>query len=278
MTLPQIPTAWYVTTSIVALGAILYPFILAMIAQRRLHVSWKYFGFGALIFFLFQIITRVPAVTVLGQVLKPELQASQTAQWIWLGALALTAGLFEEVGRYVGYRWLMGKEEKTWNKAIMYGIGHGGIESILLVGGVNLLAVINVATVSAIGLSALPEASRATVQHQFATLAAQPGWLPLLGLWERLWTLPVHVALSVVVLQVFRRGGLRWLWLAVGAHALFDFVTIALVQILGSGTGTSLLVEGVVALGGIVALWAIFRLRDVSAITGPTHNQRQRPN
>ena len=105
------------------------------IAHRRLKVSWKYFAFGMLIFLIFQVVSRVPIVTVLGQVLAPQLKASTAFLYTWLAILALTAGIFEEVGRYIGYRWFMRREEKTWNKAVMYGLGHGGLESILLVGG-----------------------------------------------------------------------------------------------------------------------------------------------
>ncbi|HLY31178.1 MAG TPA: YhfC family glutamic-type intramembrane protease, partial [Ktedonobacterales bacterium] len=217
----------------------------------------------ALIFFVFQVITRVPAVDILGIVLRPTLRQSLVAQWTWLVALALTAGLFEEVGRYVGYRLLMGREEKTWSKAVMYGIGHGGLESMLLVGGQIALSLLNI-TVSLllVNPSTLPAAQRQTVVSQFQAVAAEPGWLPLLGGWERLWTLPVHVALSVIVLQVFRRKNLNWLWLAIGAHAAFDFVTVAILQLLGSGTNATLLVEGFIALVGVGAIWVIFALRE----------------
>src|SRR5690242_13519875 len=81
-----------------------YPLVLAIIAHRRLKVGWRYFGFGALIFFVFQIITRVPAVFILQNVFARQLQTSTTFRISWLVILALTAGLFEEVGRYVGYR------------------------------------------------------------------------------------------------------------------------------------------------------------------------------
>jgi hypothetical protein len=82
--------------------------------------SWA----GALIFFVFQVISRVPIVTVLGQLLASELKASTLFLYTWLAILALSAGVFEEVGRYIGYRWLMRREEKTWNKAVMYGLPH----------------------------------------------------------------------------------------------------------------------------------------------------------
>src|SRR5947209_14860123 len=110
----HISSAWLTAAIVSALFVIVYPLVLALIAQQRLKVSWRYFGFGALIFFLFQLISRVPIVTVLGNVLAPQLKASPVFLYIWLAFLAITAGIAEEVGRYVGYRWLMKREEKTW--------------------------------------------------------------------------------------------------------------------------------------------------------------------
>ena len=196
---------WLASIVVATLFAILYPLALAIFVHRRLHVGWRYFGFGALVFFVFQLITRVPLVTVFGLVLAPQLEASLPFTYAWLVILVITAGLFEEVGRYVGYRWLMRREEKTWRKAIMYGVGHGGLESMLLVGGSLLLTLVNVLTISSIGLNGLPSAQRATVAQQFATINAQPGWLPLLGSCERPGTIPINIALSEIVLQGFRR-------------------------------------------------------------------------
>lgn len=246
------------------LFVIVYPLVLAFIAHRQLKVSWRYVGYGALIFFLFQVITRVPLVQILGNVLAPQLKASHVFLYSWLAILAITAGLAEEIGRYVGYRWLMRREEKTWRKAVMYGIGHGGLESMLLVGGLFILTIVNLVVLSATNLNTLSPAQHAQVITQFASLNAQPIWTIFLGAWERLWTLPFHVAMSVVVLQVFRRNNIGWLWLAVLLHALFDGITVFIAQLLGSSLTTSLIVEGFVALVGIVSIWFIWRLRDGS--------------
>ncbi|HZO73091.1 MAG TPA: YhfC family glutamic-type intramembrane protease [Ktedonobacteraceae bacterium] len=261
----QVNPGFVASLAVAFIFSVGYPIILAIIAHRRLKVGWRYFGFGALIFFVFQMITRVPAVVILQNVFARQLQASATFRISWLVILALTAGLFEEVGRYVGYRFLMRREEKTWNKAVMYGIGHGGLESMLLVGGQQLLTLINILTLMYIlnaNPAALPAAQHAQVVRQFAALNAQPVWSPLLGAWERLWTLPVHIALSVIVLQVFRRNNLNWLWLAILAHAIVDFTAVIVVQILGASLGVSLLVEGIIAIFGLIALWIIWRLRD----------------
>jgi len=241
---------------------ILYPIIVAIIMRRRLGVAWRYFGYGALIFFLFQIISRVPIVAIVGQVLAPQLKSSQGLLWIWLIVLAATAALFEEIGRYIGYRWLMKREEKTWNKAVMYGLGHGGLESMVVISGRALVSLVNILVLSTGKLAALPTAQHAQALQLLATVNAQPVWYPLLALWERLWTVPMHIALSVIVLQVFRRGQMRWLWLAMLAHFLIDFTAVAIPQVLGARYDATLIVEGVVGIFGLLALWIIWSLRD----------------
>lgn len=257
-----VPLPWAAALLATTLFAIAYPLVLAAVARRRLRLGWRYFWYGALIFTLFQLVTRVPVVTVLGQVLAPQLKASLPLRYGWLVALVLSAALFEEIGRYVGYRWLMRREEKTWGKAVLYGLGHGGIESIVLVGLGNLNLLVQLVAFSSVGLTNLPPAVRAQVAPQLAAIATQPGWLPLLGGWERLWTIPIHVALSVLVLQVFRRGRIGWLFLAILGHIVVDGVAVGLAQALPSGVGTSVLTEAVIGVLGLVAIWIIFALRD----------------
>jgi uncharacterized membrane protein YhfC len=261
---------WFVTASLSALFAIFYPLVLAIVLSNRLKIDPHYAGYGALIFFLFQIITRIPLVQVVGGALAPALKSSSLALLLWLIALTLTAGLFEEIGRYVGYRWLMKKEQKTWEKALMYGVGHGGIESILLVGvslGVSVLVGLALLVLPA---GILPASLQGQLGAQYASIAANPGWLPLLGLWERLWTLPVHLALSVVVVQMFLRGQRRWLWYAIVAHALVDFISVALPMLLGlSGLTSAFFSEGFVALFGLLALLVIRWLRTTPSSVSP---------
>src|SRR5712692_7395972 len=97
------PSTFYLTTfhinpmwvaaDIIAIAfVILYPLVLAVKANRRLKVSWKYFAYGALIFFVYQLITRVPAVIVIQGAITPQLQASPVLLYTWLAILALTAG------------------------------------------------------------------------------------------------------------------------------------------------------------------------------------------
>lgn len=259
---PQLNSGFLLGTIVSLIFVVTYPLVLAVIAHRRLHVGWHYLAYGAIVFFVFQLATRVPAVQLIQAALADQLKASPTLTWAWLAVLALTAGLFEEVGRYFGYRVLMRREDKTWSKAVMYGLGHGGFESIVLVGGMMLVGIINLWSFANGGFAQLPEDQKALAAQQLQTLNAQPGWMALLGGWERLWTVPVQVAFSVVVLQVFRTGKLIWLLWAIMGHALVDLVAVGLQQMLGAGAASSLIIEGVIAVFGLLAVWIIWWLRD----------------
>jgi uncharacterized membrane protein YhfC len=261
----QISNGWVAAMIAALLFDILYPLALGVFAHRRLGISWRYFGYGVLIFILFQLISRVPITLGIQALIAPQLQASRTALIGWIAISALTASLFEEFGRYVGYRWLMKREPKTWDKGVMYGLGHGGIESMLLIAGLVAVTLIQVLALSRTDLSTLPLTAeqRALAAQQLAAIAAQPSWVPLLGAWERLWTIPLHVALSLLVLQVFRRGSLRWLWFAILAHALVDLLAAGITPMLQLTGMTALLVpEVIVTLVGLLSLWAIWALRD----------------
>ncbi len=233
---------------------IAFPLALAFYLRRRLGVSWRFFLYGALIFAVFQLITRVPAVAILQSALGVA-QWPPEAVWAWLFGLSLTAGLFEEIGRWVGYRWLFKPAERIWDNALMYGAGHGGLESILLVGLLGVLpALINVIVFSQTPPNQwnVPPAAAAQIQ-QFLAL---PWWLPLLGGFERIASVIFHVGMSVVVLQVFTRGRLIWLWLAVGLHTLVNISAVAVNRLWGPVPS-----EVVVGAFALLALWLIFRLR-----------------
>jgi uncharacterized membrane protein YhfC len=222
---PVVNSGFLLGMAVTVVFVIAYPLALAVVAHRRLHVGWRYLAYGAIVFFIFQLGTRVPAVQLIRAAIGEQLKALPVLMWAWLVVLALTAGLFEEVGRYVGYRVFMRREDKTWSKAIMYGLGHGGLELIVLVGGLTLIGLINIWSVASGGLAQLPVDQRALAAQQLQVLNSQPGWAALLSAWERLWT--VHVQ-----------------------------------QLLGPGLGSSMVIKGVVGLFELIAVWIIWRLRD----------------
>lgn len=255
----QLSTLRAVSMGLTGVLAIVLPLVFALWARWRLKASWRYLGYGALIFLVFQVLTRIPLIVIAQRALGPQLAASRGLQAAGLAVLVLTSGLFEEVGRYVGYRWLLRKQPKTWAGGVVYGIGHGGFESLIIVGVPTLLTLANLILLPSV-LPSLPQAQRELVTQQLAAVGATPEWLSLIGGYERVWTMFIHIALSLVVLQVFLRTNIRWLWVSIGLHALVNVVVF--ISLLGLDPATQVIIsEAWVTVCGIVAIWAIFRLR-----------------
>lgn len=267
----QVNPAFLVAQAAASLLNVVFPVVAAIVLQRKLRQRFVYVLYGALIFAAFQLFTRVPVVFVLQAVLQQQLQQSRPLQIAWLIGLSLTAALFEETGRWIGYRVLMRKEEKTWDKGVLYGVGHGGIEAMLLVGALGFLTVLNLTALSVADAGALPltPEQRALAAGQIAGINALPPWFPLLSTYERLWAMAFHVGASILVLQCFRGGGVKWLIAAMALHFatnLFGTGLPLVVQL--DRVPMALAQEGIITLFGLFGLWLAVRLR-ARAPSGP---------
>ncbi|HZO28551.1 MAG TPA: YhfC family glutamic-type intramembrane protease [Chloroflexota bacterium] len=254
--------AWVAVTLLAITIQVVVPLVAGWVAVRRLGVGWRFFWYGALVFFVSQMVARLPLVQV-GQVLLQDALSSTVVQWIWIVVLSFSAGLFEEVGRWIGYRWLFRPEERTWRPAVVYGLGHGGLESMVLIAGLGVLSLVGLLAMTSTDLSQLQPEQREAVQAQLAAVAAQPAWFPLLGAWERLSAMTIHVGLSLIVLQAFRRASWVWLPVAILVHGTVNVVGLTVLRLVGGMTPAGLvLVEVVIMLMAIAVLWGGLRLRD----------------
>ena len=155
-----------------------------------------------------------------------------THAWAYTLIGCLLAGVFEEVGRYLAFRFLL-KRYTNRRDAVTYGIGHGGIEAILVLGltAINNIAIaqlVNSGSIETI-TNGLTGAQLDQVQAQIAAVASFGAANLLLGLAERAIAMTLHISLSVVVFRAVRQRKAGYLGLAVALHALFD-VPAALFQ------------------------------------------------
>ena len=131
----------------------------------------------------------------------------------------------------------MGGWDLRWDSqsatAVAYGIGHGGIEAILVLG---LTAINNIAIAQLVNSGSIETITNGLtgvqldqVQAQIAAVASFGAANLLLGLAERAIAMTLHISLSVVVFRAVRQRKAGDLGLAVALHALFD-VPAALFQ------------------------------------------------
>jgi len=234
------------------------PVGLGLYLARKHKAEWRLFGIGVLTFVLAQLF-HIPFNRWALTPLIDKLGFNLTQGGFQLAAVGilygLSAGLFEEMARYLGYRtWI--KDERDWKSALMFGAGHGGIESFLL-GILVLIGFVQVIALKGTDLRSVVDADQVeTVRAQIEAYMAVPWHLAILGAVERLATLPIHLGATVLVLQSFRRNNPLWLGLAVGWHTVVDAVAVYAGQ-----TWNVYITEGIVLIAGLLSLGIIFRLK-----------------
>jgi len=231
------------------------PLALGVWVAKRWSVDWGVFGIGALTFAASQVL-HLPFNRY---VLLPLLGAGQNPQVVMQvgGALAvgLSAGVFEELARYIAMR-RMNARSRGFGQALMFGAGHGGLEAIVL-GGLALYALLQALTLRNADLAQAVGADRVGLaQAQLQAFWAAPVPLALMGAVERVSALMLHLLASgLVMLSVVRRR-VRLLALAILAHTLFNAVALVSLGPLGV-----YLTEALLLALGLLGLVILSRLR-----------------
>jgi uncharacterized membrane protein YhfC len=230
------------------------PILAALWWYRRTGAPLTAFGAGALVFLISQVILRLPWQIALGRWVQEH------PKWLisFLLFSSLTAGLFEETGRWAGYRYLL-RKERSFRIGVIFGLGHGGLEAILLAGLplAGLLATWVMASRGELPSGPALEAARLQI-------AALDTSKVLLAALERASAMAAHVGLSLVVLQVWMRGGMRWLLLAITLHFAVNAIAALLVLALHLSPFVGELVLVVLALALLATGWRLARRTEES--------------
>jgi uncharacterized membrane protein YhfC len=247
----------YITYTLNFLLMIGMPFLLATFLARRLHVRWGLFWVGTVTFIASQVV-HLPLNALLGR-LGLILIIPPSSGWplVWYAVvLGLSAGLCEELARFLVLRfWL--KRDRSWRSALMFGAGHGGVESFI-VGVVTAVGTINIFVLRNVNPATLgvPADKISAIQAQIAAAWSVPPLYPLLGAAERVSAISTHLFLAVLVMQVFIRRNYLFLVAAFLWHALTDGVAV-----FAASTWGALPTEAAIAVLALIGLALMFALR-----------------
>jgi len=211
--------------------------VIALIVYAVKNKKQGVFGawcLGAAGFFVTQIVIRVPILSTLS--LMPGFVAfAENNYVIYSLMLGLTAALFEVVGRYASAKIL--SKNLTFTKGFAAGLGHGGIEAMVLIGMTyvsNLLYVAMINTGAIEGVIAQTEAMGVEVASEVYalvdTLVNGPAYVYLLAGYERILAMIGHVAMTLVVFYFMsKKEPLK----GIGICVLYHFVMDSMVGIIG---------------------------------------------
>lgn len=185
-------------------ATIVVPVVAALVLAFKKKGYLKPVLLGVLCFWFFQVITRIPILAVLSKTLWYNLFIA-TQPVLYPLFLGVTAALFEEGGRWIVMRLLM-KDKNRLYDGVAFGVGHGGLEAVVLVGIGSVVTII------------LNDYSKTTPLNLFA------------GGFERLCTMVLHIAWSVMVLRSVVSKKPLWLLLAFVLHTVVDMAAVMMAQ------------------------------------------------
>ena len=209
----------------VAMGIPLIAISLLGIKNRRMGI-WSAWILGVLGFVVTQILIRVPIITVL-QSQSFFLAFSQNQPFLYVFTFAFTAGLFELAGRFAVAKLM--QKKLTYKRSLAAGMGHGGIEAIILIGMAYINNLIYIAminngtfdTMVAQAVAAGVDAGQLNMLKE--TLLTTSPAMFLLGGFERLLTMFCHAGMSMIVCWGVHTGKAgKCALICLGIHTLLD--------------------------------------------------------
>ena len=258
-----------VFTLIVSIAA---PVVLAIILYKRHRYHPLSLVVGAAVFVISQIIIRIPLLSALST--SSWHQQNSSSLIYLLVVYALSAGIFEETGRLIGFRFFR-KNHLDWRNAVAFGIGHGGIEAVLLVGmqTVNNLTISLMINSGSFDTLIAPSLGDQAEQVREALTETPPAHFFLAGV-ERLAVLPVHIILSVIICLAVAKRKYVLVLLAILLHGLVNTPAV-----MASPYSLSIyVIEGMIIAMSVIAIWAIFRSKRWFPAADPAPYQDVRPD
>jgi len=222
MSVPVLSIVFMVVSAILAIGV---PVCLFVVFRKKfnLKVVPMLFGIAGFVVFALVLEALVHRI-VLGRFLSP----GNKVLYILYGAFM--AGIFEETARFIAFNILKRKYQGI-ETALSYGIGHGGIESILIAGiaMINTIAtsiIFNTGNIESI-TGKLQGDALAAVNNQIVGLITAAPYMFLVSGIERVMAIAVQLSLSVIVFYAVFGKKKVWLYpLAIVFHAMIDIVAM----------------------------------------------------
>jgi uncharacterized membrane protein YhfC len=147
----------------------------------------------------------------------------------WLFGLygGLAAGIFEELGRFILYTWLL-KKFLDYKGGLSFGIGWGGTEAVVLaftftLPNIIFATLINAGTFETTMAASLPAEQIALIKE---TIMNQNAVSYLLGMAERFFAAFIQIAFSLLVMTAVVKKKFSYVIYAILIHAVIDFPAV----------------------------------------------------
>ena len=238
-----------------------FPLAVTLYFRRRYHTPWKLYGYGMLIFAVFQIVSWLPINVYLDATFGSRL-TTETGAFLWMLATAFLTSLTEEGGRWLGYRFLFPPHKYTlsWENGMMYGLGHASMETMLLIAGLTFVYFIAYLVLGQVNQGAffktLPPVQAEEVSSALRDIMNTNWTQPVIVAVERILIFSHQLAWALMVLASFIAKRKRWFLFAVIYHWMIAVIVPGLANLYGFWVA-----EGINAALCVLSIFIIIKLR-----------------
>jgi len=142
-----------------------------------------------------QVLIRIPLLEYMQVHSTTYLMVSATQPLLFAIVIRLSAGVFEELARFIMMHFFM--KQRDWQSVFLFGVGHGGIEAVLFVG-ISALTMVLSLTANVYNIDFF------------------------IGGIERFFSILLHIGLSIIVLQGVIQRKFFYIVLAILIHGFVD--------------------------------------------------------
>lgn len=242
--------------------SVIMPIILIIYGKRKYKIDLKYAFVGIIAFI---VSTQLLEAPLHHYFLYQNEKTSQilTNPIFYMIYAGLMAGIFEESARYISFRWIL-KKNKSYKNSVAYGIGHGGIEAVLVAGVMYFNNIIAVIQINNRTFDNLINAASGTLKSSLTLVKTQlinaPSYTWGIAGIERVCTIIIQIGLSMLIFYSIKERKRIYFFLGILLHAVVDFV-VALYQI-GSIKNIAF-VEEYLILIAVITLIIIYKKRKI---------------
>lgn len=200
--------------------------VLPIIAVRKYRAVWQTPKGLFMTAGLAALMVEIVHTAVLGNGASLWPQVFNLPFYLTAIVIGVVSGLFIELGRFLVLDKLM-KKVRSFREGMMFGLGWGGLQTILygfvvIIGAIGMYYIVGISNIETVLPSADKNelASFLQIQKQGTELMAGNPLLGLSPLLERVSLITVDIAMSLLVILAILRGATSLVWLAVGFRAV----------------------------------------------------------
>ena len=236
--------------------SLILPVIVLLVLMKGRKGVFGVWVAGALGFVVPQLVIRIPILQAISAQTAFQ-KWTQESPYLYAFALALTAGLFETTGRLLVLKFGLSKK-LSYMTGLTAGAGHGGIESIMIVGMTYINNLVISLMINSGQLATLIPGNPEMAESIRKSLVETTPDLFLMAGFERVFTMVFQIALSVLMtLLIMKKHAVLGFFLVTLLHFAVDF-SIVILQIEKT---SPIVIEGAILIVALASLVLILKMR-----------------